>query len=339
MEVLKRICLLFFVAVLVASCSNDFELTDDWKDIPIVYGLLSPVDSVNYIRVEKAFLDPNTSALEIAQRPDSLYYENITVQISHDKSDQVFELIRVDGNTIGLEREGGVFAQAPNYLYQLVLPPGELLVGGDYYKLNINRGDNKEDIVAETRILREIRIEKPKNPVSIDWLYGENESELEVDWIFTEEVALFDLKIQFNYKEYPNNQPQEAVEKQLVWLVDKSIKPKSDGSTVIRNDLPAGLFYQFLGSNIAVDPGMTRIFQNFDIKVIGGGAEILEYIEVGLAATGITSSQIITSYSNLSDGLGIFSSITHSSVKGNTLRPESRDTLRDGIYTRDLNFQ
>ena len=68
------------------SCSNDFDLVDTWKDIPIVYGLLNVNDSVQYIRVEKAFLDEETSALVIAQEPDSLYYGNISVELEERNS-------------------------------------------------------------------------------------------------------------------------------------------------------------------------------------------------------------------------------------------------------------
>ena len=54
---------------LLASCSNDFELTEGTVDLPVVYGTISVGDSATYIRVEKAFVDEQTSAVQLAKDP------------------------------------------------------------------------------------------------------------------------------------------------------------------------------------------------------------------------------------------------------------------------------
>ncbi|MEZ5030008.1 MAG: hypothetical protein R2787_01275 [Saprospiraceae bacterium] len=59
----------------LVSCDNELDLVSDWKEIPVVYGFLSRSDTAQYIRVEKAFLDPATSAFVIAKNPDSLYFQ------------------------------------------------------------------------------------------------------------------------------------------------------------------------------------------------------------------------------------------------------------------------
>ena len=337
MEIIKKCCVLLFAIALASACSNDFELTDKWKDIPVVYGLLSAQDSINYIRVEKAFLDQTTSAFEIAQRPDSLYYENATVQVIHKETGDAFNLERIDGNSIGLAREGGIFANMPNILYKLALPLGQKLQDGNVYELKINRGDDKELVTAETKVLDEMVFRKPLDAANIDILYGERRSELDLRWSFGEGTVLFDVEVIFHYAEFNINNPSEVEVKELAWLAGKSLE--LEGSTTSLTFEILGLnFYQFLGNNIEADPELRRVFQHFDIVVTGGGEEIKEYITVGQAATGITSSQITATYSNLSEGFGIFSSTSEISLKGFTLRTESRDTLADGVYTKDLNF-
>jgi len=155
---------LFFTLVLALlfnnSCSNDFDLNAPWQDIPVVYGLLSKLDTAHYIRVEKAFIDPTTSALELAQRPDSLYYENVDVrleQLNGDNVVQSFNLVRVDGNLEGYQRDPGIFADAPNFLYKLRLPDNETLVDGEDYRLVINREDNLPEVSATAPLLSDIR--------------------------------------------------------------------------------------------------------------------------------------------------------------------------------------
>src|SRR5688572_25735004 len=112
----------FFIGILAAiivfaSCDNELIVTDEWKDIPVVWGLLNESDTAHYIRVEKAFLDPTTSALDIARIPDSLYYDNALVSLRRISTGQIFPLERVNGDLEGYPREGGVFAETPNYLY------------------------------------------------------------------------------------------------------------------------------------------------------------------------------------------------------------------------------
>lgn len=58
-------------------------------------------------------------ANQIAQIPDSLYYDNATVQIKNIDTGEVFDLEKVDGNLEGYQRDAGVFADAPNYLYKI----------------------------------------------------------------------------------------------------------------------------------------------------------------------------------------------------------------------------
>ena len=79
---MKRFVLIAtLLSTFLYSCETDFDVTSDWEDIAIVYGLLDPTDTAQYIKINKAFLDKSVSALVIAQNPDSLYYKNIVVQL------------------------------------------------------------------------------------------------------------------------------------------------------------------------------------------------------------------------------------------------------------------
>ncbi|HND88774.1 MAG TPA: hypothetical protein PK971_10630, partial [Saprospiraceae bacterium] len=95
----KLLFVMPLAALLWAGCKNDFEVAAPWKEVPVVYAILSPDDTAHYVRVEKAFLDPQKGATEIAQIPDSLYYpENaITVYLERDSDKKRFQMTRVDG--------------------------------------------------------------------------------------------------------------------------------------------------------------------------------------------------------------------------------------------------
>lgn len=83
---LKSIVPIFSVFLLavsaIFSCKNEVKVNANWKEIIVVYGLLDPIDTVQFIRVEKAFLDEKTGALEIAKIADSLYLDSAEVILS-----------------------------------------------------------------------------------------------------------------------------------------------------------------------------------------------------------------------------------------------------------------
>ena len=73
---MKKIIFTFFtLAIGIVSCTTDFEINADWKDMTVVYGLLNQNDSVHYIKINKAFLGDG-NALYMAQNPDSSSYGN-----------------------------------------------------------------------------------------------------------------------------------------------------------------------------------------------------------------------------------------------------------------------
>ena len=151
----KLLLLLPVLALILSQCSNDFDVTADWKEIPVVYAFLNPKDSAHYIRVEKAFLDPETSAYTIADIADSLYYpaDAIAVFIEKTSSGQRFQLTRVDGNLEGYVRDTGIFAHAPNWLYKLKPAAGNpVILPGEKYRLVIQRADGKPDVTASTTV-------------------------------------------------------------------------------------------------------------------------------------------------------------------------------------------
>ncbi|MEL6864223.1 MAG: hypothetical protein AAFP19_07390 [Bacteroidota bacterium] len=326
--------------VLGYGCSNDFDLVDEWQDIPVAYGLLSIQDTAHYIRIEKAFLDPETSALVVAQNPDSLYYSNLSVELERVSTEESFPLVRVDGNLEGYVRDDGVFANMPNYLYKLKLPEGESLVGGEAYMIKINRGDSKPLVTAETTVLGEMTFIRPNMPSSEDWIYGEPLDVInrDVRWRFGEESDIFDVSIRVHYDESVPDSPGEFISKTIEWVYEQGVRAE-EGSPQFKVTLPAEEFYRFLQQNIDVEPSVNRVLQSYDYVVKSGGAEIIEFVDVGQASTGLTSSQIVTTYTNFSEGFGLFSSRNEVIMEGFTLNARSRDTLRLGIYTKDLNFQ
>jgi len=328
--------LLFLLGILLFSCSNEFELNAPAKEIPIVYGLLSRADEVHYIRVEKAFIDEGTSALELAQRPEALYFDAVIVELVRERDGATFLLEEVDGSQVGLERATGIFATTPNILYRIAADKLNLQEE-EVYRLNIRRSGEEELLTtATTPIVGDVRLNRPipgnqKPPMRIL-----EDDEITILWAADESAKLFDVTMVVNYEEFDPADVNTLVKKSIEWKLAESIK-SADGPNRVE---PEGIeFYRFLNANIAVDANLQRVLKTIDVRIDAGGEELFNYINVGQANTGITSAQVIPNYTTLSSGLGIFASRNTFLETGFVLDSQTKTALRNNDLTKDLNFR
>ncbi len=318
------------LGLMVGACDNSLDLNAEWQDIPIVYGLISASAENQYIRVEKAFLDAARPAAEIAVIPDSIYYANLKVSIVNLDNNEEFDLVEIDGNDEGLPREDGAFADSPNILYKITSESMDLSPGQNL-ELQIDRGENKASVTANTTVIDTVIITLPNNRVNFSYT-----NNFRVQWFpksTGNEPSIYDVGMQINYSEELIDDPDaDEVYKSLFWLISKNV---SD-TEVLRLGRE---FYVFLDNNLQPDPNVRRTFRGIDVVIDAGGEEILDYTRVGQANLGITASQEIPFYTNLSEGRGIFSSRNRQVEKGVLLSPIAKDSLVNGVFTKDLNFK
>lgn len=330
---------LWVIPVLLLSltgCDNDLVLTADWQDIPVVYGLIDIDSDTSYVRIERVFFDENGSAFGAAANPDSLYYANIDVRIQNMTTGQSATLQRVEGEDFGLDRDPGVFATSPNILYQLIQDDLEM-TGGDELRLILNRGDNLPTVTADAVVLQPITILGSLAPgVKLDF---NTARETSFRWRAPAPDRIFDVNLSIRYVEQEIANPGNIENYQIDWKVGRNIR-RSEGEVGITDVKVLGLaFYQILRSSIPVKTGFRRYFQGIDLEVQGAGEALENYILISQANTGITSSQEIPLYSNLSEGLGIFTTSTSATIENLQLTQQTLDSLRFGVVTGPLNFQ
>ncbi len=330
-----RLAIFVFVVISLLSCDNEINLTTDWQDIPVVYGILDKNTSVNYIRVEKAFLDPTTSAFEIAKIADSIYYQEVLVQLERPTRNERITLQRVDASQEGIPREEGIFATEPNTLYKLDLPRSEQLKSGEEVRIIITRGDKSTPAIATTTIIDDFTIIAGQPADLINW--GEYDRPVRISWRPEGQSAtIYDVKFFINYDESVNN--GEFLPKILAWTVARNFVRQDFSSQRLGVEVLGQAFYSFLQSELPAASNVRRRFKNMDLQVVAGGQELLEYINLRNVNTGITSSQEIPSYTNVQNGLGVFTSINIAEKKGIRLTGPAIDSLKEGRITRNLNF-
>ncbi|MCF8236575.1 MAG: DUF4249 family protein [Saprospiraceae bacterium] len=331
---MKRIALFaLLIAVLSGvGCDNELDLVSDWKEIPVVYGFLSRGDTAQYIRVEKAFLDPKTSAYVIAKNPDSLYFPNAIVQLEDLTSGSKVTLTRVDGTLEGYPRAPGVFATAPNFLYKIKTDEAMIFTDREY-RILVSDEAGRLITSSKTKVVGDYTFTFSSPPDKITFLY---DNSINIGWRSNENTAYFyDVAMRIHVQETETG-GSGPVEKVLTWPIEKNILR---GNSKNINTYLAGVsFYQFMRSHLEVKSNVSRKFLYMEIQVDAGGKAIYDFLSVGKANSGITGAEYIPSYSNIDNGFGLFSSRYFLVGKNFTLSTQSLDSLKQGIYTKDLNF-
>ncbi len=146
------------------SCSTELDVNADFRETPIMFGLINQNDSINYVRLQKAFSNENGNALEIAKEFDSLYYDTtkivfqlIEINLADDERDTV-DILNPEYN---LDKVPGIFAAPGQYVYKTTFSDWKES-GYEYIFEFINKETGlvafaKTDVVGCARILNPVR--------------------------------------------------------------------------------------------------------------------------------------------------------------------------------------
>lgn len=327
---MKVICLSLLLFCTL-SCYNKVDVEADWKNIPIVWGILSHQDTAHYIRVEKAFLTNDINTFEVAQNPASLYHQNITVLLERTTTGETFSLQKIDGNLEGYSRKQGIFANQPNYLYK-IKAEDIALMEGESIQLKILKEEQSSPITAETIILGNMEmISGLQNHTFIDFKKGLS---TRLVWKPGEGGVFFDIRLYLHLEEQIN---QQWIPKTLDWSLAKNLTRSS--STKMRYAFKGLRFYQFLLNELDTTQTILRRFRSVDLLISAGGQEFIDYQNNGLSNQYITGAETPPVYTNLSEGRGLFTSRSHLNIENIELTERTLDFLIDSELTDVLHFQ
>ncbi len=337
---MKKILVAILIAsVTFTSCSTDFKVGADYKDITAVYCLLSKSDTAQYVKITKGFYDENINNLILAKNSDSLYYNNLEVKIEELNNGNVsntFVLPRVDLIKEGYIKAPGVFVDSPNYAYKLLYN----LNTQRTYRLRIKNLTSGKEITGETDIIDSARNSFPiTNPfTNFDKLnFSEPSKTYNFAWTGPSNAAFFDVVIRFWYQEKNTNTLVTTYQyKDLPVL--KNISATGANLNVVMENVQ---FYKTLISEIGIAPSyITRYVDTPDLMILAGGQILKTYVDVNSAQGGITYDQIKPIYTNLSGDnvMGILSTRVSRTLKEIPYTEATFDSIINGQFTKNLNF-
>lgn len=308
-------CVVFFNA-----CSTKVDLYADYKDIPVIYGLLDASADTNYVKIVRAFSgsDENpVDATQVALIPDSnnypgkldakIYrYKNVygNVYVIDSVSSTNTGVIELDTITIH-EKEPGEFYYPNQKVYYTAEPI--LANSGNkkyYYRLEVLKGN--DTISAETGVVGGENFKIINNQVS--FMSEETDKTGKIQFYPADNATVYNMELRFNYKE---NRQGVITDKAVRYSYGmKSLDEIANENGLYYVIYSQNLLFHMLGTAIGGDTlHVTRTFndkESFVISLAAGGEELFNYIQINQGAGGL--SQNIPDYTNINGGYGVFSS-------------------------------
>ncbi|HXH20331.1 MAG TPA: hypothetical protein VNJ07_14745 [Chitinophagales bacterium] len=330
---MKKFNPLLIVPALFFSCSNDLDIAADYKETTIVYGLLNLADdTVHYVQVFKGYLDENTSALLLAQNPDSIYYDD-SAEVKLEADAQVHILKKIDAAQIGLQRDEGIFVDSPNYVYRLSGPLQDAV-----YHFTFTNKRTGHTVTAQTPVVKDFSINRPSPLLPVNLATS---APNQVQWRSAENGKIYQAIMRFYYEEWSIHSPAAVDTLHIDWLLFNNVtSPATTGNESMTHEFDGTQFLSFLGTQLEAAPDLRRkaLDEPLEFLFYVGAEDLYDYLRVNGAQTGITSLQVKPEFTNITNGLGIFSSRYNKTLSGIKITDRSIDSLSCGSHTKNLNF-
>ena len=305
------------------SCSTDVDLYADYKDEAIIYAMLDSRIDTNYVKITRAFCGTNNNpinASEVAMIYDSSNYpEKMDVRLIELKSGYGNKYVPT-GRVLVLDtltihnKEEGVF-YAPDQVVYYTEERLNVGTGGDTYGYQLVAvKPNGDTVIARTTMVgnEEFSIETK----GVNFQLAPTDAIGKLYFRADGAASLYDVKIEFNYRE------QKSGEGMKRKSISRSFGTKTiDGySHLIGNSyyLEYSLNWLFnklrdaIGSDTVVNanhPNVVRYIDDFVISISAGGDELYYYYLANQAQINSPVS-LVTTYTNIEGGYGLFSSRT-----------------------------
>ncbi|MCD4736758.1 MAG: hypothetical protein K8R53_12000 [Bacteroidales bacterium] len=321
MKLLYRLTIVFFLATII-SCETDFDITADWEDITVVYGLLDQKSEVQYIKINRGFIGKG-NALDMAAVPDSsnyLFKMDVRIEEWEEDGSGLIRTITFDTTTVYNKEEGTfpypeqiVYKSEPPYIYHLKTTVGDTfwLNQESVYKLIVYNQVNEKEIYSETILVHDFEIIRPIYETEMNFKFDLNNQDIkkEFKWKNATNGTRYEFLLNFIFDEVDINTVDTI--SRTITITSTIITPSPSQQDIIfkmRNQE----FYEACLRHIPYeDPAMeeqvkTRLHGFADVIISVAAQELTNYINVYEPSTSIVQEKPL--YTNIDNGIGIFSS-------------------------------
>lgn len=314
---------------LTTSCNTDVEVITDWKETTIVYGLLNQSDTAQYVKINKAFLGEG-NALQMAEVYDSINYDTSKISVDLEKWENGKILTSIPFYPdFTVPKDTGIFS-SPN---QILYKTNAALSENNIYRLVIKNKANGKEVTSQTSLVKDFSIQFPASNNIIN-LTNPN-FPVKVKWTSAANGRLYQLVIRFHYRE--KDKLSEVITSDSVdWVFGTQKTINLNGGENMETAFMGADFYRFLKAKIPVNNNVYRYVGTLDFLFSVAADDFNTYMETSKPSTGIIQEK--PDFTNIENGIGVFSARYNKNILGRPLSNQSFDSLYIGQYTLGLGF-
>jgi len=327
-----HIILAFLAVITLFSCETDIEINAPYKDIAVVYGLIDPAVDTQYVKINKAFLGDN--AYDLAQDASNFNYPD-------GELDVVVKEINSSGNVANtyyltrtvneVPKDAGTFDNSQNVLFRFIEP--NITPGGRYKLTIVNKVLNKE-ITSEMLIVKNSSLGIPGNMNAKFNFWGgvpANGNYLNKPFRLTTggNIGRVEAVLVFNYKEFYTDGSFEY--KTVKMTMGEAVGETPSEGKFLEWEMDGGVFFTNITNSVPVSVPLLdyRMLVNISLEFNVAGTELSTYMAASSPSTSVNQER--PTYTNINNGLGIFSSRTVLEMKSSF--PEGGIQINIGVDT------
>lgn len=325
--------------LLLSACSTDLEVIGNYKETMVVYGLLDQSQPKQYIKINKAFLGEG-NAFAYAQVKDSVQFMN-SLNVKIKRLSDGWEFPLSPDNSI--PKDPGTF-YAPdqaNAIYSFA-STSSMLPTSSQYQLIIKNNETGTVVTSKTSLISDAVISSPPNNTApVGFVVATNNNyNFHVNWTTGKNAKIYQLIIRFKYIDSTTT---GNISDSLDWYFPEQTTAGLAGGEQMAVTFRGQEFLHFIGNHIVDNANvLRRIPGKVDFLLISAGEELNTYMDVNKPSTGIIQEK--PTYTNITNGLGIFSARLNKKPLSKPLKPstgnssDTLDSLSGGQYTCTLRF-
>ncbi len=329
-----RIILVALVIITVSnSCNKKLNVNADWRDITVVYGILSQNEDTTFIKVTKAFLGEG-DALQFAKIPDSSSYpDKLDVKLEAWSGSTLVSTYIFDTITKHQKEKGDSIFYYPDQL--VYYNPTGHLDENNTYRLKITHKKTGVVDSAITKLVHSFIVEIPDPFIKkVDYIPGHN---FDVKFEPAFGGKRYQLLIRFHYLETTSSGTQP---KSFEWMLFNNmqvVNPYEPSPEPILAGFLGDVFYTVVAGNIKDDPNVTsRAARGVDYIFSVASEDLNTYMEATEPSLSIIQER--PSFSNIYNGIGLFSSRFVNEIDSIALGSSTLDQLKVNPLTANLKF-
>ncbi|MCC7302974.1 MAG: hypothetical protein IT233_10055 [Bacteroidia bacterium] len=327
--------------LLLPACKNDIDIIADWEETMVIFGILNHRDTAHYVKINKAFLGEE-DAFMMAGVYDSVNYANqLTVSLERWRNNQLLSTHALSRD-LSVPKSPGIFA----YPNQVLFKTTDAIFNDSEYRLKVINSETGMVATAKTNLIGNgFSITEPI-PAQNFVNFLNTVSTFKVKWLTGTEGRIYQPVIRFFFvrkNKITGIKTQDSVD----WVFREQRSSTLLGGENMMEEFMGELFYRWIGVTVKnpnqaefLIPGkITDSGHHLDFLLYAGAEEMATYIEVNQPSTTVMMEKPV--YTNITNGIGLFSSRTYA-LKANVelLNTTSRclDSLFAGQFTYQLGF-